>query len=174
MSDPVVKSCEHAVQSSGQMADYLAQVEQQCRAQGVRLTPLRREVLELVLSAQKPIGAYDLLAQLGREGRPAAPPTVYRSLDFLIEHGFIHRLASINAYLSCCHPAHRHQSVFLICTACQRTDELPVASLAEPLQVLTAQQQFQVVQSLIEISGLCKNCQTQPNQTSSSQDGQHV
>ena len=174
MSDPVVKSCEHAVHSSGQMADYLAQVEQQCRAQGVRLTPLRREVLELVLSAQKPIGAYDLLAQLGREGRPAAPPTVYRSLDFLIEHGFIHRLASINAYLSCCHPAHRHQSVFLICTACQRTDELPVASLAQPLQVLTAQQQFQVVQSLIEISGLCKNCQTQPNQASSSQDGQHV
>jgi len=174
MSDLVVKSCEHAVHSSGQMADYLAQVEQQCRAQGVRLTPLRREVLELVLSAQKPIGAYDLLAQLGRGGRPAAPPTVYRSLDFLIEHGFIHRLASINAYLSCCHPAHRHQSVFLICTACQRTDELPVASLAQPLQVLTAQQQFQVVQSLIEISGLCKNCQTQPNQASSSQDGQHV
>ena len=173
MSDFVTQPCEH-VPSSIQVAAHLAQVEQHCRARGIRLTPLRREVLALVLSAQKPIGAYDLLAQLGREGRPAAPPTVYRSLDFLIEHGFIHRLASINAYLSCCHPAHRHQSVFLICTACQRTDELSVASLAQPLQALTTQQQFQVAQSLIEISGLCKSCQTQTNQASGCQDGQHV
>ena len=152
-----------AVESSellaSQIADYIAQVDQQCRQQGVRLTPLRREVLELVLFAKKPIGAYDLLAQLGRDGRPAAPPTVYRSLYFLIEQGFIHRLASINAYLSCCHPAHRHQSIFLICTQCQRTDELPVGQLATPLQALTAQQQFQVAQSLIELSGLCQDCQ---------------
>lgn len=167
-----------AVESSellaSQIADYIAQVDQQCRQQGVRLTPLRREVLELVLFAKKPIGAYDLLAQLGRDGRPAAPPTVYRSLDFLIEQGCIHRLASINAYLPCCHPAHRHQSVFLICTACQRTDELPVGQLAQPLQALTAQQQFKVQHSLIEISGLCESCQVRSSPVQSSQDGQHV
>ncbi len=156
MSEPAVAPHEHV---SSQIAEYVAQVEQQCRQQGVRLTPLRREVLELVLSAKKPVGAYDLLAQLGRDGRPAAPPTVYRSLDFLMEQGFIHRLASINAYLSCCYPAHRHQSVFLICTQCQRTDELPLGSLASPLQALTAQQQFRVQQSLIELSGLCQDCQ---------------
>lgn len=166
MSETVVDASQHSV---CHIAEHLAQVEQHCRAQGVRLTPLRREVLSLILAAQKPIGAYDLLAQLGSDTRPAAPPTVYRSLDFLMEHGFIHRLASINAYLSCCHPAHRHQSVFLICTACQRTDELSVASLLQPLQVLTTQQQFQAQQSLIEISGLCKNCQVQANQ-----DSQHV
>jgi Fe2+ or Zn2+ uptake regulation protein len=27
----------------------------------------------------------------------AAPPTVYRALDFLLENGFIHKLESINA-----------------------------------------------------------------------------
>lgn len=156
MSEPAVQSTDPL---SGQIADYIAQVEQQCRQDGVRLTPLRREVLALVLSAKKPIGAYDLLAQLGREGRPAAPPTVYRSLDFLMEQGCIHRLASINAYLPCCHPAHRHQSVFLICTVCQHTEELPLDSLAQPLQVLTAQQQFKVQHSLIELSGLCQDCQ---------------
>lgn len=156
MSEPTVQSSAHL---ASQTAEYLAQAEQHCRQQGVRLTPLRREVLALILSAKKPVGAYDLLAQLGHDDRPAAPPTVYRSLDFLMEHGFIHRLASINAYLSCCHPAHRHQSIFLICTACQRTDELPVGQLATPLQALTAQQQFQVAQSLIELSGLCQDCQ---------------
>lgn len=156
MSEPTVQSSKYLV---SQTAEYLAQAEQRCRQQGVRLTPLRREVLELILSAKKPVGAYDLLAQLGRDDRPAAPPTVYRSLDFLMEHGFIHRLASINAYLSCCHPAHRHQSIFLICTQCQRTDELPVGQLAQPLQALTAQQQFKVQQSLIELSGLCQGCQ---------------
>lgn len=156
MPQPAVESHRH---SACPIADHLAQIEQQCREQGIRLTPLRREVLALVLSAQKPIGAYELLAQLGRNGRSAAPPTVYRSLDFLMEQGFIHRLASINAYLSCCHPEHRHQSVFLICTECQRTDELSVATLAQPLQALTTQKQFKVQQSLIEISGLCRDCQ---------------
>ena len=34
----------------------------------------------------------------------AAPPTVYRALDFLLEHGFIHKLASINAFVGCHHP----------------------------------------------------------------------
>lgn len=157
MISPDQVDASHACECS--MASYLSLVEQQCQAKSVRLTPLRREVLELVLSAHKPIGAYELLAQLGREGRPAAPPTVYRSLDFLMEHGFIHRLASINAYLSCCHPTHRHQSIFLICIQCQRTDEMQVGSLAAPLQALTAQQQFQVAQSLIELSGLCQDCQ---------------
>ncbi|MEC7120035.1 MAG: transcriptional repressor [Pseudomonadota bacterium] len=150
---------QHPVPEAVQIEQYLCQVEQHCREAGVRLTPLRREVLALILQANKPVGAYELLANIGTAGRPAAPPTVYRSLDFLIEHGFIHRLASINAYLSCCHPAHRHQSVFLICTECQHTQELPVGSLAAPLRELTVQQGFVVKQTLIELSGLCQRCQ---------------
>ena len=58
---------------------------------GAQVTALRRRVLTLVWDSHKPIGAYDILDKLGGEGKAAAPPTVYRALDFLLDHGLIHR-----------------------------------------------------------------------------------
>ena len=58
-----------------------------CEERGLRMTPVRRRVLELVWQNHKPTGAYDLLAQLSEEGFNSAPPTVYRALDFLLELG---------------------------------------------------------------------------------------
>ncbi len=71
------------------------------------------------------MGAYDLLAKIkSNADRPAAPPTVYRTLDFLLEKGLIHRLTSINAYIPCCHPREGHQAAFLICTDCKSVTEV--------------------------------------------------
>ncbi|HXD37644.1 MAG TPA: transcriptional repressor, partial [Rhodanobacter sp.] len=61
-------------------------VEAASQARGLRLTPLRKEVLELIASEHKPIKAYDLLALLREKHGNAAPPTVYRALDFLLEN----------------------------------------------------------------------------------------
>src|SRR5512146_813437 len=99
-------------------------VERECTSRSLRLTPLRREVLELVAKARKPVKAYDLLESL-RDSHPgAAPPTVYRALDLLLEHGFIHKLESINAYVFCQHPGEAHQVPFLICDVCEGATEL--------------------------------------------------
>ena len=65
-----------------------------------------------------------ILDQLRSEGRSGAPPTVYRTLDFLLEQGLVHRLASLNAFVACCDPAERHGGQFLICEACGRVGEL--------------------------------------------------
>ena len=67
----------------GEVARALAAAEAACLRRGAQLTELRRQVLQLVLEAGQPIGAYALLDRL-RGARPgAAPPTVYRALDFL-------------------------------------------------------------------------------------------
>ncbi|RMN79710.1 Zinc uptake regulation protein, partial [Pseudomonas syringae pv. papulans] len=96
-----------------------------CAKQGLRLTTLRRRVLELVWQSHKPLGAYDILAVLSDEdGRRAAPPTVYRALDFLLENGLVHRIASLNAFTGCNHPTHAHQGQFLICRLCHAAIEL--------------------------------------------------
>ena len=88
----------------------LADADALCARQGVRLTALRRRVLELVWQSHKPLGAYDILGTLSEEdGRRAAPPTVYRALDFLMENGLIHRIASLNAFIGCVRPEHSHQ-----------------------------------------------------------------
>ena len=65
----------------------MADAARLCRERGVRLTPLRARVLEIVWRSHRPSGAYDILAVLAAEGRSAAPPTVYRALDFLLEQG---------------------------------------------------------------------------------------
>lgn len=138
-------------------------MQQQCHARGVRLTPLRLAVFRLILQAEKPIGAYDLLAQLSqKDGRAAAPPTVYRSLDFLLAQGFIHRLASINAYIPCCHPREGHHAAFLICQHCQKVSEAAAPELLSALQQVAMQGQFVVQHTLIEMSGLCMACQAEP------------
>ena len=81
------------------VSDALRAADALCARSGARLTALRRRVLELVWQSHRPLGAYDILGVLSSEdGRRAAPPTVYRALDFLLEHGLIHRLASLNAY----------------------------------------------------------------------------
>ena len=67
----------HGVHEHGSVNERIKQAEQICDQAGARLTPLRKEVLSLILSAKAPIGAYDLLAKLKNSNeRPAAPPTV--------------------------------------------------------------------------------------------------
>ena len=95
-----------------------------CAARGARLTDLRRDVLALVWEGHAPVGAYHILDALKRRHPGAAPPTVYRALEFLSEQGLIHRIESLNAYVGCDRPDQRHVSQFLICERCNATAEL--------------------------------------------------
>ena len=149
----------HGVHDHQNVKARLLEAENTCAAGGARLTPLRKEVLELILNATGPVGAYDLLAKLkGTSDRPAAPPTVYRTLDFLLEKGFIHRLTSINSYIPCCHPRAGHQAAFLICSECQTVKEASAKGLIEQLDQLADSDHFKAHHSIIEISGLCQQC----------------
>lgn len=108
-------------------AGFVSAVERACSERGLRLTEIRARVLGLVADAGKPIKAYDLLDKV-REGEgagAAAPPTVYRALDFLLANGFIHKLESVNAFVACHHPnAAQHSAPFLICDGCHKAVEL--------------------------------------------------
>jgi Fur family zinc uptake transcriptional regulator len=150
----------HGVHEHGNVNARILAAEQTCIEQGVRLTPLRKEVLSLILSANAPVGAYDLLAKIkSKTERPAAPPTVYRTLDFLLQYGFVHRLTSINAFIPCCHPREGHQAAFLICQKCHTVQETSANNLFHELEYIAAEGQFQAQHSIIEISGICLQCQ---------------
>ena len=149
----------HGVHDHHNIDQRMAEAESLCATTGARLTPLRKEVLELILSASGPMGAYDLLAKIkSTSDRPAAPPTVYRTLDFLLEKGLIHRLTSINAYIPCCHPREGHQAAFLICTECKSVTEASAQGLLQQLDALSASDNFSAQHSIIEISGTCQQC----------------
>ena len=137
----------------------MATAEEICRERRLRLTRIRRRVLELVWNSHKPVGAYDILDVLGREGQRSAPPTVYRALDFLIEAGLVHRLDSLNAYVGCAHPHDAHTGQFLICRDCRSVAELDDAEIGALVDRKAADFGFSAVRQMLEIQGLCPDCQ---------------
>jgi Fur family zinc uptake transcriptional regulator len=132
-----------------------------CSRQGLRLTKTRQRVLELVWQGHEPVGAYTLLDALNEHGRRAAPPTVYRALDFLESNGFIHRIQSLNAYIGCPDPDSPHSSQFLICEECGATHEMNDSEIAALVSDGARQQGFEPLQQTIEIKGLCPDCSKQ-------------
>ena len=136
----------------------LAAAVARCESHGSRLTALRRRVLELVWSSHAPVGAYALLDMLRAEGHPAAPPTVYRALDFLREQGLVHRVESQNAYIGCTHPEAPHADLLLLCTACGRAAELDDTEVAAALAQTAAAEGFRIARQTIEVEGLCPDC----------------
>ncbi len=141
------------------MADAVAAAEARMSASDARLTPLRRRVLELVCESHSPVGAYDLLARLGGERNArAAPPTIYRALGFLMEHGLIHRINSLNAYVACFGPHRPHDACLLICERCRTVDESEAAAVRRAIDKRADEAGFRVRQRTVEVAGLCRSC----------------
>ncbi|HVM80218.1 MAG TPA: Fur family transcriptional regulator [Stellaceae bacterium] len=129
-----------------------------CDRRGARLTELRREVLALIWQGHEPVGAYHLLDELKRRHPGAAPPTVYRALDFLMQQGLIHRIESLNAYVGCDRPDAPHASQFLICTSCGKSAELEDPAIAGAVARRATELGFEVASQTIEVRGLCPRC----------------
>jgi len=146
--------------------EFINAVEQACYANGLRLTPIRANVLRLLAHAGKPVKAYDLLAWVrnsretgcAKEAGADAPPTVYRALDFLINHGFVHKLASVNAFVTCHHPGATHSVPFLICDSCQQAIELEDRDIVRQLETRARALGFKPQAQVLEVHGLCADC----------------
>jgi Fur family zinc uptake transcriptional regulator len=140
----------------------IATAQRLCEERDVRLTPLRQQVLQLVWQSHKPLGAYailDLLTdQPGAKNRRQAPPTVYRALEFLLEHGLVHRINSLNAFIGCSQPRAQHRSHFLICQQCKSTVEIVDTTLDKAIHKLALNAEFTETGSFVEITGCCSAC----------------
>jgi Fur family transcriptional regulator, zinc uptake regulator len=147
---------DHAVLSP---AAWEREVEGACARKNLSLTPLRRSVLAIVSSSPAPLGAYAIIEALARrEGKPVAPPTVYRTLEFFLDHGFLHKIESRNAYARCEHFDHAHESALLICEKCGRSDEIEDAAIAAALEAAAGRLHFKAHRRMVEMIGLCRDC----------------
>lgn len=147
----------HLACSPVALADSLKEAEGLCDQRGGKLTPLRRKVLTLLLESAGPAKAYDLLEHIGEDGA-AKPPSVYRSLDFLLEMGLAHKIESLNAYVACGHWKHGHAAVFLICDKCGNAGELHAHDSVKKLTQEVEGVKFQMRSAVIEIRGVCADC----------------
>ena len=140
-------------------SDAIAHAEAICAARAERLTPMRRQVLQALLSSHAPLGAYELIDRLAAQGARPAPITIYRALDFLREQGLVHRIESRNAFIAC---VHHHESgdpvVFLICEKCGAVGEAASAAVADTIKSASRAAGFTPKTPVIEIYGVCAHC----------------
>ncbi|MDJ0387075.1 Fur family transcriptional regulator [Roseomonas sp. E05] len=159
-----------AAEMPEELARALAGAEARCLRAGAQLTELRRQVLALVLEAEQPLGAYALLDRLKAQRPGAAPPTVYRALDFLLEQGLIHKVERLNAFVGCVEAGydhggghdHHHPHQFLICRDCGVTVEISDPAVAHALADAAARVGFRVGNATVEVEGFCAACATRP------------
>ncbi len=142
-----------------QTMDALDTAERVCSRRGVRLTALRRRILEQVLRTDGVIKAYDLIHNLSSADHSIKPPTVYRSLAFLLEQGFIHRIESLNGFVACNHPGEAHETLLMLCRACGHIQEMHLENISLALDHAAENQGFAISAKVVELHGLCRDCQ---------------
>lgn len=140
-------------------SEALQRAEAAVGAAGAKLTPVRRRVLEILLSQHKAFGAYEVLDQLAAEGFAKQPPVAYRALDFLVEHGLAHRVRRLNAFAACACPGQRHAPMFMICEGCKSVAETPAPEVRGQMDQTAAAFGFQIERTSIEAVGRCPACQ---------------
>lgn len=146
-----------------QLAHILRRAETLCRERGTRLTDQRKGVLQLLCLSDKPLSAYELLDRMRNVVKNPAPPTVYRALDFLLEHGLVHKLESQHTYVGCAHPDHPHASQFLICNDCGEVAEVEDPSVSKSLKAAGKAIGFRTKRPVVELLGTCAQCTTKRN-----------
>ena len=124
----------------------------------IRLTPVRRRALEILLESHTALGAYDILKRLDAEGFGSQPPVAYRVLDFLTSHGFAHRIERLNAFVACMHPQEGHVPAFMICRNCRTVAETSAKPALSVLGRSARGLGFRIERTVVEAMGLCPDC----------------
>tara|TARA_B110000459_G_scaffold167266_1_gene185745 strand:+ start:76 stop:576 length:501 start_codon:yes stop_codon:yes gene_type:complete len=132
-----------------------------CEKNNARLTPIREIVFKSIWSSHRPVGAYDIVDNLGLNistGKRIKAPSVYRAIEFLMKLRLIHRIASLNAYIGRSFPEKVHNDFFLICRICRATAECSTDQINNIVLHAAARNGFIVEQEIVEIIGLCPEC----------------
>ena len=124
-----------------------------------KLTKNQGVVLEALRESAGPMSAYQILAvESVREKGLKAPLTIYRALDKLVEVGLVHRIETLNAFVSCDQEHHTEPPAFMICEECKRIIEVGTRSIQRTVLKQAEEQGFQVNQMHVEVSGRCRKC----------------
>ena len=140
------------------MSDALTTADARCAADGLRFTPVRRKVLEILLQDHRALGAYTILDRLREDGFGSQPPVAYRALDFLVTNGLAHKIERLNAFIACAHTNHSHTPAFMICRLCDAVAEALTSETRGALRDAAGATGFRIERTVIEAEGICPSC----------------
>lgn len=140
------------------VVDGLSAAEARCTNEGLRFTPVRRKVLEILLQEHRALGAYVILDRLRDEGFGSQPPVVYRALDFLVTNDLAHKIERLNAFIACAHPGETHAPAFMICRVCDSVAEAQSTPARGALGAAANAIGFTIERTVVEAEGVCPAC----------------
>ena len=140
------------------VVDGLSAAEARCFNEGLRFTPVRRKVLEILLQEHRALGAYVILDRLRDEGFGSQPPVAYRALDFLVTNGLAHKIERLNAFIACAHPHEPHAPAFMICRLCEAVAEAQSSPARGALGAAARATGFRIERTVVEAEGVCPSC----------------
>ncbi len=139
-------------------ANLISRAEEACEQRGSRLTDQRKDVLASIAESHVAVGAYEIIERMAARGPRPAPITVYRVLDFLLEHNLVHKIESRNAFVACACVHDNATPTLLICESCGVVDEIMQPLANENLQNAASANGFKINRTVIELSGTCQAC----------------
>jgi Fur family zinc uptake transcriptional regulator len=140
------------------ISDAIAAAETRCATDGLRFTPVRRKVFEILLQEHRALGAYTILDRLREAGFGSQPPVAYRALDFLVANGLAHKIERLNAFIACVHPSHAHTPAFMICRLCDAVAETQSSPTRGALGSAARATGFRIERTVVEAEGVCPAC----------------
>ena len=140
------------------MGDALTAAEALCATGGLRFTPVRRKVLEILLQDHRALGAYTILDRLRDDGFGSQPTVAYRALDFLVSNGLAHKIERLNAFIACAHTNHSHTPAFMICRLCDAVAEAQSSTARGALRDAARATGFRIERTVVEAEGICPSC----------------
>lgn len=130
------------------------------RDAGLRSTRPRRLIAQQLAhhaSAHTDFAAEDLLKQIQGADRGLSRATLFRAVDTLIDLGILDRieLGDGTPRYRVCHEGHHHH---LICTSCNRIEEVDVCVPTAALASAAEKAGFAIDRHALELYGRCSDC----------------
>jgi Fur family ferric uptake transcriptional regulator len=136
-------------------------VREEIRARGLRWTPQRRLILEVLEATEGHVTGSELVERCRERDPDTTPSTVYRTLDVLEDLGYLrhsHSAAGREEFHVLPVAEHAH----LQCQTCGRTWELEASDAAAIVRSVRSRFGFVPDVGHLTISGVCADCAARP------------
>jgi Fur family ferric uptake transcriptional regulator len=132
-------------------------VRDQLRAQGLRWTPQRRTLVDVLSRTNGHITGSELIERCREVDPTTIPSTVYRTLDVLEDLGFVRHAHGPDGREEF-HVLPQQEHGHVHCETCGRAWEIDASEGAEIVRALERRHGFAVNLSHVTISGRCADC----------------
>ena len=129
------------------------------KSKGYKLTQPRKQVLNVLARADKPVSPYDIQKTLRQQGNQLNHVTIYRILDLLCEIKLAHKVLSLGGYVICAIGDKDGCHRFMVCRSCGGLQEFASKALCQEENEIAHDLGFCSEQHLSEFLGLCSQCQ---------------